>query len=103
MPFKFATAPHARKHGPGGYETYQAYKDWLRDEFTFRCVYCLERERWYPNDAEVQALYFGAFGFPDDLPDLSTHTRATNTKPEGVSQCYHHQREAGTLPRTYGV
>jgi HNH endonuclease len=207
MPFIFATAPHVRKHGPGGYRQYQTYKDWLRDEFTFRCVYCLERERWYPNghagfgvdhvrpkgqaeyehlichypnlvyacnrcnsakqdcilidpcevafadhlrideegeirgltvegrrvinilgldlrlstderkarlnilalykrypdDAELQALYFGAFGFPDDLPDLSAHSRATNTKPEGVAQCYHRQREAGTLPRTYDV
>src|SRR5437764_11548376 len=49
MPFVFANAPHVRKHGPRGYERYQTYKDWLRDEFTFRCVYCLERERWYPN------------------------------------------------------
>ena len=207
MPFIFAAAPHARKHGPGGYERYQAYKDWLRDEFTFRCVYCLERERWYPNghaglgvdhvrpkaqaeyrhlichypnlvyacnrcnsakqecilidpcevafadhlrvdeegeitgltvegrrvinilgldlrlptnerktklcilalyqryphDAEVRELYFGSFGFPDDLPDLSAHSRATNTKPEGVLQSYHRQREEGTLPLTYGV
>ena len=30
---------------------YQNYKPWLRDEFTFRCVYCLERERWYPSRA----------------------------------------------------
>ena len=49
MPFTYADAPHVRKHGPGGYEMYQSYKAWLRDEFTFRCVYCLERERWYPN------------------------------------------------------
>src|SRR5262249_31768806 len=25
------------------------FKPWLRDEFTFRCVYCLERELWYPD------------------------------------------------------
>src|SRR3984957_12449847 len=49
MPFIFADSAHVRKHGPGGYTQYQTYKDWLRDEFTFRCVYCLERERWYPN------------------------------------------------------
>jgi hypothetical protein len=49
MPFIYADAPHMRKHGPSGYVRYQSYKDWLRDEFTFRCVYCLERERWYPN------------------------------------------------------
>lgn len=184
MPFIYADTPHLRKHGPSGYERYQSYKDWLRDEFTFRCVYCLERERWYPNghagfgvdhvkpkgqteyvhlichypnlvyacnrcntakketilidpgeiafaahlriddegeitgqtveglriinilgldlrlptnerktklrilelyrrypnDAEVRALYFGAFGFPEDLPDLSLHSRVENTK-----------------------
>jgi hypothetical protein len=49
MPFKYPDAAHQRKHGPEGYERYQTYKDWLRDEFTFQCVYCLERERWYPN------------------------------------------------------
>ena len=57
----------------------------------------------YQDDAEVQALYFDAFGFPDDLPDLSAHSRATNAKPEGVAECYLRQRQAGTLPRTYGV
>jgi hypothetical protein len=207
MPFIYAEAPYARKHGPGGYERYQSYKDWLRDEFTFRCVYCLERERWYPNgyagfgvdhvkpkgqaeyahlvchypnlvyacnrcntakdgsllidpcevafgahlqvndegeiigltlegrrvinilgldlrlptnerkarlrilklyrrypaDEEVRALYLDAFGFPEDLPDLAVHSRAANTKPGGVSQSYHCQRGAGTLPETYGV
>jgi len=36
-----------RKHGPAGYRTYASYLDWLRDEFVFRCVYCLHREQWY--------------------------------------------------------
>jgi|SRR5215469_3594517 len=207
MPFIFAEAPHVRKHGPRGYERYQAYKDWLRDEFTFRCVYCLERERWYPNghagfvvdhvkpkgrteyahlvchypnliyacnrcntaknetilidpceaafaahlrvddegeiagltvegrrvinilgldlrlptnerkaklrilalyrrypeDAEVGALYLDTFGFPEDLPDLSRHSRTENAKQEGVLESYYHQRRAGKLPETYGV
>jgi hypothetical protein len=40
----FPEAAYARRHGPTGYRTYQAYKPWLRDEFTFRCVYCLLRE-----------------------------------------------------------
>jgi hypothetical protein len=48
MLFLYAVAPHVRKHGPEGLERYQSYKDWLRDEFTFQCVYCLDRERWYP-------------------------------------------------------
>ena len=40
---------HVRKHAPAGYAEYQEFKEWLRDEFTFRCAYCLERERWYPS------------------------------------------------------
>ena len=35
-----------RKHGPQGYANYEAYRDWLRDEFSFRCAYCLMRETW---------------------------------------------------------
>src|ERR1700744_58368 len=49
MPFAYPAEPPVRKHEPGGYPAYQSYKDWLRDEFSFRCVYCLERERWYPS------------------------------------------------------
>jgi hypothetical protein len=49
MPFSYPQTRHQRKHGPQGYESYKSFKDWLRDEFTFRCVYCLERERWHPN------------------------------------------------------
>jgi hypothetical protein len=48
-PFAFPSSIPDRKHGPGGYENYQEYKDWLRDEFEFRCVYFMEREAWYPN------------------------------------------------------
>jgi hypothetical protein len=48
-PFSYSPEPHQRKHGPAGYQNYQDYKPWLRDEFTFRCVYCLERELWYPD------------------------------------------------------
>jgi hypothetical protein len=35
-----------RRHGPRGYTDYASYRPWLRDEFSFRCVYCLLRERW---------------------------------------------------------
>lgn len=49
MPFVYSKTPHPRKHGPQGYDRYQTYKPWLRDEFSFRCVYCLERERWDRN------------------------------------------------------
>lgn len=45
-PFQYPEQPHRRKHEPSGYSDYADYKDWLRDEFDFRCVYCLRREVW---------------------------------------------------------
>ena len=44
--FDYPTTPHIRKHGPRGYASYGAFRPWLRDDFTFRCVYCLAREQW---------------------------------------------------------
>jgi 5-methylcytosine-specific restriction endonuclease McrA len=35
-----------RRHGPSGYASCESYRPWLRDEFDFRCVYCLKRETW---------------------------------------------------------
>jgi hypothetical protein len=46
QPFAYPTTPHLRRHGPDGYADYGLYRDWLRDEFLFRCVYCLRRETW---------------------------------------------------------
>ena len=45
-PYAYPTTPHTRRHGPGGWKDYQRYREWLRDEFAFRCVYCLDREVW---------------------------------------------------------
>ncbi|MEM7559314.1 MAG: HNH endonuclease [Planctomycetota bacterium] len=44
-PFAYPSKPHRRKHGPV-YRDFADYKDWLRDDFDFRCVYCLRREVW---------------------------------------------------------
>ena len=49
MTFQYPSLPHQRLHGPRGYRHYESYKPWLRDEFLFRCVYCLCRERWFPD------------------------------------------------------
>jgi hypothetical protein len=48
FPIQFELRPHCRVHGPQGHSSYAAYKPWLRDEFQFRCVYCLTRELWSP-------------------------------------------------------
>ncbi|MGE0680223.1 MAG: HNH endonuclease [Candidatus Binatia bacterium] len=45
-PFAYPTTRHIRRHGPSGYKNYESYRDWLRDEFSFRCVFCLRREQW---------------------------------------------------------
>src|SRR5215203_1392514 len=45
-PFAYSTTCHTRKHGPSGYTDYKSYRAWLRDEFSFRCVFCLKREQW---------------------------------------------------------
>lgn len=45
-PFAYPTTPHVRRHGPRGYTNYELYREWLRDEFSFRCVFCLNREQW---------------------------------------------------------
>jgi hypothetical protein len=70
-PFTYPAAPHARRHGPVGYAEYQTYKPFLRDEFAFRCVYCLVRERWYPNDAD-------SFGADHFVPKVLNPERATD-------------------------
>ncbi|HEV2691600.1 MAG TPA: hypothetical protein VG347_01760 [Verrucomicrobiae bacterium] len=44
--FVYPTKPHKRKHGPAGYVDYESYRDWLRDEFSYRCVFSLLRESW---------------------------------------------------------
>ncbi len=53
--FDYPSAPHVRRHGPRGYLDDKHYKPWLRDEFSFRCIYCLCRETWFPDGQ----AYFG--------------------------------------------
>jgi hypothetical protein len=44
--FLYPAVGHVRRHGPRGYAEVESYRPWLRDEFAFRCVYCLFREQW---------------------------------------------------------
>ena len=52
MAFQYSNEPHVHRHGPLGYTDYSSFKPWLRDEFDFRCVFCLSRETWNPNGSE---------------------------------------------------
>jgi hypothetical protein len=56
--FEYPTKPHIRRHAPDGYGNYESYRDWLRDEFMFRCVYCLDREQWNGRDAAFHIDHF---------------------------------------------
>jgi HNH endonuclease len=49
-PYKYPTELRHRRHGPAGYKDFHAYRPWLDDEFTFRCVYCLKRQKWARTD-----------------------------------------------------
>jgi hypothetical protein len=49
MIFDYPTTPIMRRHGPRGYTSYESFKPWLRDDFAFRCAYCLKRERFEPD------------------------------------------------------
>jgi hypothetical protein len=55
--FDYPTALN-RRHGPDGYHDYESFRDWLRDEFLFRCVYCLHREQWYERTAMFNIDHF---------------------------------------------
>lgn len=73
--FAFPNKKIVRRHGPAGYTDYGSYKPWLRDEFSFRCVYCLECERWNPDPEGStsadhflpQSLYPGLINDYDNL------------------------------------
>ncbi|MBT6156276.1 MAG: HNH endonuclease [Planctomycetaceae bacterium] len=56
--FEYPAEPHVRRHGPAGYADYGSYRDWLRDEFIFRCVYCLHREQWYGRPGTFDIEHF---------------------------------------------
>ncbi len=69
-PFAHPGVPHVRRHGPRGYSEHESYRPWVRDEFAFRCVYCLARERWYK----------GEYGFEVDhvIPQAEAPSLALN-------------------------
>ncbi len=56
--FDYPESRSERIHGPAGYASYESYRPWLRDEFTFRCVYCLKRETWGQVTGEFELDHF---------------------------------------------
>ena len=76
-PFVYPASPHVRRHGPMGYADHASFRPWLRDEFAFRCVYCLRRETMGQEFGAREALVLAnpdarsAAGVPRP-PDLVT-------------------------------
>ncbi len=62
-----------------GYSRYRDYRNWLRDEFTFRCVYCLRRETWLtlPADWEIDH-YLPKSEHPEAATDYENLVYACN-------------------------
>ena len=58
MIFEYPNPRKQRRHGPSGYASYEPYRPWLRDEFDFRCVYCLKREMWGQVTGEFDLDHF---------------------------------------------
>ena len=58
MIFDYPDQREERRHGPSGYASYPRYRPWLRDEFDFRCVYCLKRETWGQVTGEFDLDHF---------------------------------------------
>lgn len=58
MIFDYPDSREERVHGPAGYRAYEPYRPWLRDEFKFRCVYCLKRETWGQATLEFELDHF---------------------------------------------
>jgi hypothetical protein len=59
IPYPFAFPEMTfRRHGPSGWKDYGRYRQWLRDEFAFRCVYCLNREQWMDTRRGYQIDHF---------------------------------------------
>lgn len=57
-PFDYPFASHKRRHGPQGYLQPESYRPWLRDQFSFRCAYCLIREQWGRVTGEFDVEHF---------------------------------------------
>lgn len=67
--FCYPMTPHQRKHGPSGYNDYESYRDWLRDEFSYRCVFSLVREQWITRSGNFDIDHLQPRA---ERPDLTT-------------------------------
>jgi hypothetical protein len=65
-PFRYPQS-FTRRHGPSGYDSHRSYRPWVRDDFTFRCAYCLARETWARTLGAFDLDHFEARSLREDL------------------------------------
>lgn len=71
-PFAYPDEPHSRRHGPV-YTSYKTYKDWLRDEYVFRCVFCLRREVWLDGHNSFSVEHLKPYDLAPELDCVYTN------------------------------
>ena len=89
-PFAYPLISHPPAHAPAGYADHTSYKPWLRDDFSFRCAYCLTRERWNPSGHD-------GFGV-DHVVAQSTAPLLTATYPNLAYACNTCNSSKGATP-----
>lgn len=89
--FRYRQQPLVRRHGPAGYSGYRSYRPWLRDEFTFRCVYCLIREQWGRVTGEFDVDHFAP-------QPVDPNQRDTYDNLLYACQTCNQRKQAGVLP-----
>jgi hypothetical protein len=57
-PYRYPPEKLIRRHGPDGYTKPRDFLPWLRDEFDFRCCYCLLREVWGQLSGNYEVEHF---------------------------------------------
>jgi hypothetical protein len=79
-PFDYPTTPLVRRHLPVGYADYASFRPWLRDDFNFRCVYCLRREQWGRMSGEFEMDHFlPVTQYPDQATEYDNLLYACST------------------------
>jgi hypothetical protein len=99
----YPAEPHCRKHGPCGYNDYESYRDWLRDEFSYRCVFSLMRETWPQVRFHIDHL-ISQKERPDlvcDYDNLILLEGRLNIRKEGLDQSGYHLRSIGKVLQWY--
>jgi hypothetical protein len=53
--FQYPRVSLVRKHGPS-YSSYASFRPWIRDDFSYRCAYCLIRETLQTDPFELEHI-----------------------------------------------